>query len=231
MNINKELIEDYERLLLGQIERLPKIYFVDKYHPTTVNNALSLVKYLIENIMKWSPEDALDYLNDHIIERFKLTSYIKYFDLPMGMSSQKYFYILSMIYPEDVRFNSREVYLNIYQKVINKNEKFPKNFFDGLNAREKAEICLHYMIEHYLIVKDIESLYEKFSKKGIATLLKKYSLANPCNSLYASPLHYLHETLAVSQRNNFLYHFYSFKKKYEEEFKFYYHPEKLDVNE
>lgn len=207
---DKRFITDIETFLLRQTPKLPKTYFLEKYGVDAEKNTLDLIRYIVEGVFHWTPLEAGDYLTDQVLESFNVTQYLKHIKFPPGVGRNKSGYILSLLYPSFYKFNKREHYISIYNDVLTKKGKFPKNFFNGYASKERAEVCLQHLINSHLFAPSIEELYELFGKKEITAILKKYQLLTPCQSLYINPIDYLHETLPTSQKDNFLYHYYSF---------------------
>ena len=207
---NPSLIPDIEDYFFGQTVKMPKIHFMGKYGINAQQHTLDLIRYLIESVFRWTPLEAGDYLTDAVLERFRITPYLKHIDFPLGMTTKKIEYILHLIYPNIYKFNKREFYLKIYQDVLAGRGKFPKNFFNGYISKERAEICLQHVINNYILVNSIEELYRIFSSKDISLILKKYNLILPCKNLYTNPVDFLHQALPNSQKDLFLYHYYTF---------------------
>lgn len=207
---DKRFITDIEAFFLHQTDKLPKTYFLEKYGVDAEKSTLDLIQYLIEGVFHWTPLEAGDYLTEQTLDSFNITQYLKFVKFPPGIGKSKLNYILSLIYPSFYRFNKREHYINVYNDVLSKKGKFPKNFFNGYASKERAEICLQHLINSHLFISSIEELYELFGKREITAILKKYQLLTPCQSLYTSPLDYLHETLPLTQKNKFMYHYQSF---------------------
>lgn len=213
----KDLILDYEAMLLGNATKLPARYF--KYTENkSVANLNVLIRYLVENIMQWDINDAKELLSFDILDRFMLASYInKYVTFIPGMSEkEKVRYLLHLCYPKEVSFSKRKLVQYTYEKILNGEEKFwPKKYFQGQDGVIRSCICLQYLIYKYYPFSKVSELYELFSDKEQAIeILSQYKLKKAYEGLYENPLDFFHYSLNEDQRDNFLYHYLKFKNNY-----------------
>lgn len=217
----EELLKEYEEILLHQKKKFSCTYFSKAVEKQAQTNCLVVFKYFIEGIMKWTPEEAILYLNDKLARRFKLFDLFKYIAIPDSFHNEKYMYILSLLYPKAFKFDDRQITLKIYKDIINKNIKIPKNFFYGIKGRERACLCLSYVINSYFYVTSIEGLYKQFASPDIGAVLKKYSLFECYKQHFNSPLQFLHYSLSEAQQDIFLFNYYQFMINNEKTFKDY----------
>lgn len=215
-NSTRQLFADYQMYLLKQ-KRMKKQYFIvnEATSTTSKENALALFKFFIEDLMKWKPNEANLYLNDDIIRLFGLTEPLKAIDKAHKYGSQKFVYVLSLLYPDIIKFDYEKYYIKIYENVLCNKEDFAKKFFGDINADYKLSVCLLYAINTFMDTKSIDELYEKFAnKKCIDPFLRQYKLYRPCYERYSSPLECLHEALSITQKDDFLYNYYKFDMLY-----------------
>ena len=218
---DKELIEQYEEILLNQRKKFDCYFFSKAVASQAETNLLILFKYFIENIMKWTSEEAIMYLDDNLAKQFKLFDLFKYIAIPENFHNEKYMYILSILYPKIFKYDEKQIILKTYKNILKKGEKIPKNFFYGIRGRERACLCLAYVINTYFYVTDIKILYKDFFSQNINSVLKKYSLYECCKQHFQSPLQFLHCTLPDEQKDTFLFNYYRFMQNNEKELSFY----------
>ena len=211
--IKKQLIKEYEDILLKQRIKFSNSLFMKATPVQAKEHTILLLHYFIENIMGWTPEEAGQYLTEEMLKRFKLYEYLRYLDVPQGIVSEEHTYVLSLLYPNVFQYNDKAVTLKIFKRVLAKEIKLPKFFFTGMRGKERGIICLKSMIDNTMFLTSVEDLYVVFSSKSINKTLKKYCLHNCCKEHFTSPLQFLHYMLPPSQRDEFLYNFYSFKNK------------------
>ena len=170
----RNLISNYEMLLLHKTDKMQPMYF--KSDPAAATkNLIILYKYIVEHLLYMNPKEAAYYLSDDLMEKFHLKTLTdKYFELPSGLpNEQKYQYIMSCCYPTQVHFSQKDLTISIYEKVLKytlnkknaeKSEKFPKDFFEGIEGSRRACICLSMMLSRY-VDGSPEELYRLFSER------------------------------------------------------------------
>lgn len=220
------LLIEYETVLKTcYLSNLANIYMRgDK--KAKCKTTLSLVKYVIEHIYYYTPQEALSYLTLDELYHFKLRKYIEEcVSFPSSMNdSDKFKYLLSLCYPKEIHFDLKEWTLDVYKKVLNSNitdkkRNFPLGFFDDEDGMYRACTCLMYVLSRYIIpekAKNLQELYDLFGhKKECIKLLKQYKLYEPLTKFYCDdPVLYLHFTLIDEQKDEFLFKYYEFMEKY-----------------
>lgn len=215
------LISDYENLLLGQIDKLPKVYFSKNNKTQNEKNMMYLYKYLIEDIYKWTPQEAKHLLNWNILKLFKLSDLTnKYFEFVPGMMKKEMCeYIVHKCYPNEIHYDIYLTTIHTYENILqNKTEKWAKKYFSATGTEEgyiRACICMNYILSKYFNDVDIENLYKLFSCQAKANkILSKYKIKKACDDLFYHPIDYLHYSLKEKSRSDFLYNYYRFVDMY-----------------
>lgn len=206
-----EILQDYEDILLGNRVDFPKRYF--QYSQTSNQNmALSVIKYAIETHLKWTPEQAKTGLTYEVIKAMKLDTLMHHIDFPCELSPKRdYFYVVHLIYPQRVPFNLTSQVLDVYKRVLDGKIRMPKAYCDGSVGSFRACICMQYVLSYCMPFHSVKEMYEHFgSMDGIRTL-KKYNLFKVYREQFTYPLAYLHASLPDSQKNDFLFAYYSFR--------------------
>lgn len=216
MNLS-ELYYNYEQYLIGNLEELPKHYFVKEHKEK--NNAIifALIRYVITNILHWTPSEARYLFTREIETTFLLRPYIDQFlsGVPQNLTSEeRTLWIISQVFPS-VKYSIERHTISTYDAMLDGSTKrWPTNFFSSdKTGIKRAEICLQYCVDRYLTVIPIPELYKTFSQQTKAMdLLKVYKLDKVCTKLFPSPLEFLHQSL--EQKDMFCYSYFSFASNY-----------------
>ena len=212
--MNTELILDYEEVLLGNQKTVSSAIF---YSDAVGNEklALNIMKYAFETYLRWTPIELYDWLTPEIMERLKPTQLLSYVRFPSELEPTDLFYVVWKIYPQQTHYSKEDLILRVYKKMLaDQIKKYPKEFFTATEGVDRAIICLRYLIENYIPLRNTLQLYALFSARG-NTLLKKYKLLVPCKDLFGTPLVYLHESLPKNQCNNTFYLYCRFLQEFD----------------
>ncbi len=218
--IKKELILEYEDVLLGKANCISPFHFENgPYFNETA--ALDIIKYAVETYLKWDPYTMRDCLTLEIMNMLKLKPLLRYISFPPELNPKKdLFYIAWKLYPKQITYSTKQLILDVYKDVLSgKLKRFPKEFFTGAKGFLRASICLQYFIENFAPKEDVPHLYKYFAGPKISNDLKQYKLNIVCKDNFDSPIEYLHFSLPKEQKDESLYHFFSFvwfKRKREE---------------
>ena len=174
--------------------------------------ALAIVRYAVTELLEWTPQDAMDSMNEEIMEQLRLDKIITYIRYPKDLSKKKDFnWMIHLAFPNETRYDVGEQVLKLYQRVKSGElKRFPKRVFEGDNGAQKLAILLKDFISKNLVAKSVAELYEIFgdSAKG-NVLMHDAKLFYAYHELYDTPLEYLHESLG-SSRDEFLYSYYQY---------------------
>ena len=215
MRVNKSLISNYELYLLDDKYKL-NLLFVDISKQDAM---IQLVTYAINNILHYTPEEAVTLLSDDILSMLKLKKNVDNFiSYPAGLTQEeKIKYLVSLCFPDTIHFNFKKYAINIYKDVSEGNGSYPNMFFSNDFKELVSSICLTYAISRDLIpqkTKNIEELYEFFAdtKKAMA-YLKSVKLDMPAKKIYlGSTLDFLHFSLDPRNQSWFLYEYQDYAK-------------------
>ena len=151
-----------------------------------------LIRYYVEEILKITPEEALNTVTLKDLEDAKLKcilKYLKQYKPDEYMNDEEYIkHIFYFAYPSLIKPKSKDLILLCYKEVLSgKRKRFPKNYFKTVNGEKRAKICFDYLVDDVLKInrKDIPDTFLRSSKKGLA-LLKKYKLGILVQILYYS---------------------------------------------
>lgn len=206
------LLYEYEQILLGNKTGFAPYYF--KYgDDTSQNYALYIIKFAVEHYLKWDPWDMKNHYNKEISEKMKLEPLMKYIEYPPELNKETdYYYLSSLLYPNIIRIDIKELVLRTYKNVLDGSLcKFPKEYLSGTKGMMRAGICFQYMLSKYFVFNSIKDMYKFFSEPSGLKALKEYRLSNICNEIYEHSIDYLHESLPKNQQDEYWYHYFRFK--------------------
>lgn len=217
------LIDHYESRIRGDVSApYPKYLFeeknsIDGSHNVNANainrdRVLALFRFVFEEILNWTPEDAANNLNGEICSKLDLNKPLAqlapYFK-EVGCTIQSdHFYVAKLCYPDVLKsYNQRQSVITTYQAVLRaKDVHFSTVFFSEGDVELKATYCLMYALSHQVRFKNVWEMYKFFADdtKG-NQFIQEFRLQTPLKKLFINPLHYLHQSLTSEQRDP-LYH-------------------------
>ena len=165
------IINEYEEILIGNRKKISSNYFLfDKKGNERV--ALSVIRYAIENLLGWDVHNAIKLFNSNYISFMKLDQMVKYIVFPSDVTKDDTEYILYLLYPKYVDYDIKRYTLRIYEKVMNNEGRYPKDYMYGYLGMLRAKICLQYAINQNLLFKSADDLYNFFASKDCIKYLK-----------------------------------------------------------
>lgn len=197
------VVYEYEQILLGKNKA-----FVNSFDNDLPNEKVIayLWRYVIEELLHWTPQQAVSYMTMETVHQLHLQNTIKKISTPPGISNEKIpLYVLSLCYPKEVKYSIQKQVIDEYERVLaSPTAKFAKNYFDDAQALQKAVYCMNYAITASLSDMTVNDLYIFFADEEKAReWLATFKLADLQLALFDSPLDLFHYT---SFRNsNFLY--------------------------
>ncbi|MFD2369651.1 hypothetical protein ACFSO0_06705 [Brevibacillus sp. GCM10020057] len=182
-----KIVERYKRILSGEQKRFSPYEFEDaQYRKQKIQ---LVVRYAIENVKKWTPEQARRQLSVKDVKDLKLHLVREYIEPPIEAKPDDVYYIVEYAYPYLPRPSEEQRVLWVYQEVLSGIRRhFPPLYFQSLKGEERAKICVDYMCSHLMKLPDVSHLPKIFGKTERAySLLKKYKLKILVDTLYFSP--------------------------------------------
>ena len=207
-------IFEYEELLMGQRTRFEASF---KGSPTENKKEVGHIwRYAIEELLGWTPEEALKNLDNDMVEALMLHKTFAGLDYePKKTYVSDYRFILQYAFPESIKYDFVQETLSEYEHVAKlgmwKNDtedyKYPKNFFGDNNGAARANILLRHVVNTYLGDMSLKEKYVFFADFiGARNWIKKYFLDTPVTTeMYMSPLEYFHRSLPQTERSELLY--------------------------
>lgn len=185
--VPSKIVDRYKRILNGEQKRFSPYEFEDaQYRKQKVQ---LIVRYAIENVKKWTPEQARRELSLEDIKQLKLHLIREYIEPPIEAKAEDVYYFVEFAYPYLPRLTEKQRALWVYQEVLSGIRRhFPPAYFQSVKGEERAKICVDYMCQHLLQLSDLRELPRLFSKTERAySLLKQYKLKILVDTLYFSP--------------------------------------------
>lgn len=202
---------DYEQLLIGNSKLLSPFNFYG-INPGGANqkNALSCIRYGLEDLLQWDLDTCKKKFDRYTIQLMKMERLVEYISFPPEVEFGDPKYILTLLYPNDIHLNQKELIESMYQRVIDDKCQFPREYFLGQNGFYRFSICLCYLINNYCPVYDVEDLYSFFSSSEGRKFLDKYRLKVPMEHLNIDILKCIY-TITDDVQSSYLYYcYYSF---------------------
>lgn len=214
----QDLIYSYEQILLGKKKIFSSNCFERnnegvKISPINQRNALYIIRYAFEKILNWKPEDVYNLTTKQLLTDLHIIPLLDYIRFPVELDkNEDFFYLACLLYPNKFRCNKKMLCIYTYKKMIDGLiEKLPKNFFINNEGEFRSLLCLQYIINEYLNFDNIKDYYAFFASTKANPFLREYRLMSACELHFENPLQYAHHSLPESQRNTFLYDFYTYK--------------------
>lgn len=188
---------DYDDSLIG---RIPYIDACNFYGPNAggpnESKALACIRYALENILQWTPEDSILKFDDYVIREMKLDKLLSYIDFPIEVPFGNPRYILSRLYPDKVMMSQQKLVEETFQSVLDAGRKsfnedgernserlkqFPREYFAGVKGFKRFCFCVKYIIEHYKPMSSVEEIYQFFTSPAGKRLLYDFRLKVPAD--------------------------------------------------
>lgn len=182
-----KIVDRYKRILNGEQKRFSPYEFEDaQYRKQKVQ---LVVRYAIENVKKWTPEQARRELSIQDIKELKLHLVREYIEPPIEAKPEDVYYFVEFAYPYLPRMSEEQRVLWVYQEVLaGLRRHFPPLYFQSIKGEERAKICFDYMCRELMKLSDLSQLPKIFGKTERAySLLKKHKLKILVDTLFFSP--------------------------------------------
>jgi hypothetical protein len=214
MQISQDLLYEYQLLLLGRIPSIQPDLF-DGEARQKERAALDIVRYAVENLLRWSPKEMAAKFNDEVITRLKLTKIVSYITFPPEADKKRdYFVYAHKLYPHIIPMNLYTLTILTYNNVHEKHlVKFPKGFFDDNLGRTRALLCMNHALSSDRTVRTKQELYKMFTETTGMQFIQRHRLDLARRLSWETPLDFMHESLAPNDRDEMWYHYYKLKMK------------------
>lgn len=181
------IITKYKKILAGTQKRFSPYEFEDiQFRKKKIQ---LIIRYAVEQVMKWTPEQAKTQLSLQDIKKLKLHLITEFIQPPIEAKATDVYYIIDYAYPYLPKLSEKDKALWVYQEVLNGSRRhFPMHYFQSVLGEERAKICFIYMCEELLKITSILELPKVFGKTEQAyQILRTYKLKILVDTLYFSP--------------------------------------------
>ena len=203
---------NYQDYLLGVT---PRFYFRPAEMPAEEKSrkALKIVRWVILEMLDWTPKEAKEHFGIKEIKAFKLERIIQKIIFPKDISHKDYPYLISLVFPDEISYNATEGIITAWDEILSSDGKrFSGNIFDDESGKQRAYTLLIEFNRRYVPASNIQELYKAYADSGmINNLLRKAKLYTSLSKLYTYPIGLLHEMLKdrfPGQEDEFLYAIY-----------------------
>lgn len=207
-SLAKSLQVEYDELMCGKRRTFSSSHFGKRSSENCVENAKIVIKYALDTYIGWPVEVMFYRLDMSVMSKLKLVPIIKYLKIPPEYDRDRdTFYILSVVYDRYIP-GKRSRTVHMYERALEgKVQKFPKEYFSGPEGRKRAIFCLQYLVNQKYPFMSPEELYAESGKPSWTTMLKESRLYPICKAQFGDPVTFLHASLSVEQRDDFMYHY------------------------
>ena len=173
-------INTYEKILNKEIKSFSPYFFDTRYRKRRI---IELTKYLIEEKLNMTSEEALEKLDYKPLKKYKLDCLLKYVPKPIETEKDDITHLIYFCYKHLPKPTQEELTISLYKKVLSGEYKnFPKNYFlDGVIGEERAGYCVKYLCFEVLNL-----TIEDIPKKLTVNVLREYKLKIILSVIYFS---------------------------------------------
>lgn len=209
------LFIDYENVLIGRHKDISADHFYGQ-KPIDFNQKLAvrLFRYAIEEVLGWGKEEASRKFDSYMIHQMHLTKLIKYIQWPTEIEEGDPGYILHLLYPGNVRYDSRRLVEELFLRVLDGEKSFPREYFAGNDGFWKYCVCFRYLITRYRTFPSVDSLYKFFLSEQGNQFLDIHRLRTPKDVLSINILDVIHSVTMQEPGSSFYYGYYMFTKQW-----------------
>lgn len=214
MQISQNLLYEYQLLLLGRIPSIQSDLF-DGEAKQKEKAALDIVRYAVENLLRWTPKEMAAKFNGEVITKLKLNKVVSYISFPPEADKKRdYFVYAHKLYPNIIPMDLYTLTILTYNNVHEKHlVKFPKGFFDDTLGRTRALLCMNYALSRDGAFRSKQELYKTFTETTGMQFIQRHRLDLARRLSWEYPIDFIHEALSINDRDDMWYHYYKLKVK------------------
>lgn len=214
MKISQNLLYEYQLLLLGRIPSIQPDLF-DGEARQKEKAALDIIRYAVENLLRWTPKEMAAKFDEDVIQKMKLTKVVSYVPFPPEADKKRdYFVYAHKLYPDIIPMDLYTLTILTYNNVHEKHlVKFPKGFFDDNLGRARALMCMNYALSRDGNFQSKQELYRMFTETSGMQFIQKHRLDLARRLSWENAIDFVHESLSRNDRDEMWYHYYKFRMK------------------
>ena len=205
------LIYEYQQVLLGKTKtgRVANELWEDNEIYNHEIAVQFLKEYIIEKLLKWTPREMYAKFDEDIVSRLYLKPILAKIIIPTEATRTDYFVYAHVLYPDVISFDFLSMTIKMYNRVLaGVVKRYPRGFFSDHQGRERAIICLRYVLEQKNAFADLENMYRQFTGENSKKLIENHKLTLALDYQFDTPLQYLDAALYPNERDEFLMTFY-----------------------
>ena len=208
------LFSDYENMLIGRTGEIGTHNFwgTEKGGANQMR-AVICVRYAIENVLEWTPDEALAKFDSYIIRFMKLTKILQYIRWPDDIENGDPKYLLSLIYPWKIKIRGRDKVIEVFRGVLETGQQFPREYFNGITGFKRYCICLKIVATEFHQMSSTQEIYEFFSSQEGRAMLLDCRLLVPAEHM-GIDLYNCIRAIAPKEHGQFWYSFYCFRRAF-----------------
>jgi hypothetical protein len=192
--------------------------------------ALGCIRYIIEKVLHWSPEEAIRKFDAYIIRITKLESLISKIQYPVEVPAGNPKYILSLLYPSLVHIDQRTLVEQTFAEVLEAGRRnpsgeekedgkslkqFPRDYFSGGEGFTRFCHCIVYLIDNIKPMDSVEEIYRFFDSPDGKKMLYNYRLKVPADQFSINMLDVIRSITSEEPDSELFYSFFTFQKEIE----------------
>lgn len=220
---------DYDDSLIG---RIPYIDAYNFYGPNpggpNERKAISCIRYVLEDVLCWTPEESVRKFDDYIIREMKLEKIITYINFPVEVPFGNPRYILSLLYPDKIYVDQQKLVEETFCSVLEASRKnpiaegksdgerlkqFPREYFAGGDGFKRFCYCIKYLIENYKPMSSIEEIYSFFDSPKGKKMLYDFRLKVPADQFSIDMLSVIRYITRYEPDSDLFFSFFTFQKE------------------
>ena len=215
--LDLEVISEYENMLIGKRKSIDPYYFAHRSPDANERTTLMLIRYVCETYLQWSPQKMRISLTMDVLKKWRLHYLLRHVRFrPEVDPEEDLGHIASMIYPDIIRVDDREICISVYERLLRGDiKKFPKDFFSGREGMNRVSFCLKYAIDNSQNFTSVDEMYRFFGTNECLKFLRESRLAVHIKELFDAPITAFYRLTNGEQDDPFLFNVYRFWQIYE----------------
>ena len=213
--------KEYEMMYIDTAKKnLSNLYFRGLTRERQQLLALEVIRFAVENYLRWEPEDVARYMSREVLDKMRLSSVVKrYIDFPVEYSKEyELTYLCYLLYPDVYHLDMEEQVMHLYGKIMNGElANFPSQWMESDQGIMRFQIIFCYVLSG-LRYSSIEDAYRDFASPEGPKIMKKYKIYNFATKIFPDVFSAFHYSLPEYDddgeplRNDFLFNYLQFER-------------------
>lgn len=209
------ITSDYDDVLAGKSDSVSiNAFYTMAPGGTNEKMALDCIRYAIEEILEWTPREAIQKFDSYMLRLMKLERVAEFIAYPVEVGTNDTRYIMSRLYPNRVRISREKLIRDTYEKVLSGTGKqFPREYFNGGEGFRRFCVCLTHLVENYTTISSTEEFYSFFMSAKGKRFLDVQRLRVPADQFAISMLDVIHYVTRNRPDSDMWYAYFTFRKE------------------